>query len=151
LQESRFIESTGGEYVGFVSKENGLRQFEDLRVSRCAYYDEEERTIVEGFVATEAVNEDGTNELAGPDEVVGFTLLMIRRDLSGNELGRPGIIALRPANFSTKHLSTKELSRLARDLHDLIVQDVSRFGGAQAFRHAKARLGSEGWNDDRNI
>lgn len=93
-EEGRFIEASGGEYQGFVDEADGRRRFEDILISRHAFYDEVRRNVIETFIATEAVNDEGGNELVGPGDVCGFTIMIVRRSRSGDTIDTPQIIPL---------------------------------------------------------
>jgi len=145
--ESHFIENTGGEYQGFVEKTPGKKEFEDVRINRSAYYDAHRREVVETFVATEAVNDEGGDELRGPSEVEGFSMLIVRKSRAGNELENPAIISLRPKDFPARRINSHELRLLAHDLHDFVVQNAPHTALGELYRALEGRLGDKGWRN----
>lgn len=97
-EESKFIETTGGAYRGFVDRLDGGREFQDFWVTRIAFYDEPQRTVIEAFIGTDGTNDEGSNELHAPGDVVGFKLMIVRRTRSGEELGRPEFVQVRASD-----------------------------------------------------
>ncbi len=144
-EESRFLENTGGEYEGYTETEGGTKQFLDVRISRIAYYDPDHRTIIEAFVSSEGVNDEGGNELRGPSDIAEFTLMIVRRSRSGQEIGSPDIIPLRAADFPDRPISTNDLRVVAREAHDLITGQVSRLKSSESLQRVKTYLMSRGW------
>ncbi len=148
-EENGFIENTGGEFAGFVETEHGRQKFEDLRVDRRAYYDKRERAVIEMFVATEGVNEEGGNELQGPGEVTGFTIMMVRRSRSGHELGRPEIISLQPKDFPARIMDIKELRLVAGEVRDLLVAHAPEATPSELPQQVEEHLQSKGWQHNK--
>jgi hypothetical protein len=149
FEESRFIEDTGGEYQGFVENENGKRDFGEVWVNKCAYYDDLERAVVETFVSTEGVNDEGGNELQGPSEVEGFMLMIVRKSRSGHELGKADIISLQPGDFPGKQMSVEGLRRVAHDAHNFVVEQAPHLKSSELRTRLETRLHREGWRGDR--
>ena len=143
--ESKFIEDTGGKYYGFVDGKNGRRDFEEVWVNREAHYDERERAVVETFISTEGVNNEGGNELQDPSEVEGFSMLIVRRSRLGQEIGKPDIISLRLHDFPGKRMSVDALRRIAHDLHDFVTEEALQLEPLELHRQIEARLQLEGW------
>ena len=136
--ESRLIETSGGEYRGFVERPDRSRGFEDIFVDHHTYYDEANRSLVEAFVATEAVNDEGGNELEKPGDVVGFSTIITRTLRSGEALVPPQIISI-----SSRELPAQNQSRLrdiAHETHRYVVGHVARLKPAELERQAKAML-----------
>jgi hypothetical protein len=146
-EESRFIENAGGKYIGFVEDERGRRRFEDLRIDRFAYYDDRERAVIELFVAIEGVNEEGSNELRGPNDISGFTVLAVRRSQSGQELGKPEIISLRSQDFSDRKRELADLRILAAEVRGLLLAGASEAEPSELRRRVEAHLQSQGWRN----
>ncbi len=143
--EDRFIEETGGQFAGYVEAQAGARRFEDVVVDHVAYYDETERAVVEAFVATEAVNDEGENELHGPSEIAGFTLMIVRRTRQGQEMGAPSIFSIRPEDFPNDSLNITGLRRIGNAAHMLVLEEVKRGKAPEALQSLVAYLESEGW------
>lgn len=148
-EESRFIEDTGGVYCGFVERENGRREFEEIWVDRCAYYDDHERAVIATFVATEGVNDEGGDELQGPSGVEGFKMMIVRSSRSGRELGKADIISFQPKDFPGKRMSTSELRRVAHDLHNFVAEQAPQLEPSELRQRIEARLHPEGWQRER--
>jgi hypothetical protein len=121
-EESRFIENTGGEYQGFVDRADGGREFQDLLVGHCAYYDTDRREVVEAVVTTEAVNEEGGNEMSGPGGVKGYTAMIVYRSRSGETLHKPGIIHIGEPGTE---IDPAEVRRLAHLAHRYLVENIA--------------------------
>jgi hypothetical protein len=146
-EEGRFIENTGGEYRGFVKNESGRRAFEDVRITKAAYYDENRREIAEMFIATEAVNDEGGDELLGPSDVRGYSILIEKRSRTGDRVANSDIISLQPKDFIGRRPTAIELRGLARDVHDFLTQLPPPPELAQLRQRVEAHLRKEGWRD----
>ena len=144
-EEHHYIEESGGEYQGFVDQANGERRFEDILVNHSAYYDEKSRTVVQMFVSTEAVNDEGGTEMKGPGSVQGFSTLIVCRSRSGETLGQPQMIRVGCENFPDTPRDVQELRFVARALHGFVLQNVGRSGPEGLKAQAEAYLAQVGW------
>jgi hypothetical protein len=147
VEESRFIEDTGGEYVGFVERDRGRQQFQDFSVERRAYYDPRERAVIEAFVVMEAVNNDGGSELRGPHDIAGFSVMVVRRDRAGREVGGAEVFSLQPGDFPLKDMATQDLRALGRQVQDRAIADAPEITSEELRRRITEHLQSNGWQE----
>jgi hypothetical protein len=144
-EEDNFIENMGGRYVGYVEATAGRPRFQDLVADHVAYYDQAERAVIEAFVATEGVNNEGINELSGPSEIAGFTLMIVRRSRQGQEIDRPLFFSIQTKDFPGEQVSANELRHIAHAAHELVLRDVKRVPPAAVCDNVETYLHSRGW------
>jgi len=148
LEESRFIENAGGKYRGFVDRADGRREFQDVLVGHCAYYDAPRRAVVEAVVTTEAVNEEGGNELTGPAGVKGYTTMIVYRSEAGETLEKPRIIPIGGSAELGTNTDAGESRRAAHLIHQYLIENVASQSPSELEARVKAvlaeRLSSSG-------
>lgn len=143
-EESRAIESSGGEYRGFVERTDGSQGFEDILISRHRYYDGATRGLIEAFVATEAVNNEGGNELDTPGDIQGFSTLITRTLRSGDAVVLPQIISFSLRDFADARMDIESLRRIAREVHEHIVTHLTATKPAELQTQVELLLTSKG-------
>lgn len=124
-RESRFIEDVGGEFEGFVERDDGGQRFEDLQVDHRAFYDSSRRAIIEALVTTEAVNHEGTDELSNKSEVQGYSAMIVFRSRAGEELERPRIVHIGSRGKNHQDAEVNRLQTIARDAHRFLIDNAS--------------------------
>jgi hypothetical protein len=149
VDEQRFIENTGGEYAGYVRAEDGRKTYEEFRIDRRARYDEDRRTVVEIYIATEIVDSEGEKEMLSPKDAFGFSVMISLFSQSGEELARPEILTVRPIDFENKRMVTADLRNLACKVHALARDASSSSRQSDLSGTVKRYLQSEGWNPNR--
>jgi hypothetical protein len=148
-EEQRFIEETGGDYAGYI-RADGRKRYERFRVGRCAHYDEEQRAVVETYIATEAIDPEGEKEMNAPEDAFGFSIMIGQLARSGEELARPEIIPVRPSDFKGKQQPTNsELEDVARKIHAFAIEHASLLNRSELSMSVKQHLRSIGWTDGR--
>jgi hypothetical protein len=148
-EEQRFIEDTGGDYAGYIRSEDGRKKYEQFRVARRARYDEDRREVVETYIATETIDREGEKEMQGPEDAFGFSIMISQLARSGEELGRPEIITIRPADFKGNQITTGELQDLGRKIHAFATDSASSLNQSDLSAAVKQHLESLGWNKSR--
>jgi hypothetical protein len=142
FDERRLFEEAGGEYRGLVDTSAG-RKFEEFWVGRHAYYDVEERKVLETYVETTA--EDGeTGELNAPGEAKGYEVMIVKRDSSAKEVGEPVFLDLYPKDFRGQHLGVRELREMAKQAHDYVLRNAEK-NMQELTRGAEEFLRERGW------
>lgn len=148
-KESSFIETTGGEYTGYVDGADG-RTFTEFWADRRAYYDPDRRQVVVRFIATDAVNDIGNEELAGPSEVFGFSTIVSTESQSGiEELEELQIIQIQPNNFA-EAMPVAKMRDLARELHTFLASNASKVSGQELRARAEEMLAKHSWHKERS-
>jgi hypothetical protein len=142
FKERQLFEEAGGKYRGFVDTSDG-RKFEEFWVGRRAYYDPEERKILETYVETTATDGE-ESELEGPEEVSGYEVLIVKRDSHSHEVGKPLVIDLYSRNFPGQRFRTNELRALAVQVHDFLLRNTEA-PLKELARKAEAFLQQKGW------
>jgi hypothetical protein len=146
LEEKRFIEDTGGEYSGYVRSNDGRTRYEQFQIDRRAHYDEDRRAMVETYIATEAVDREGENELRGPQDAVGFSVMIGQLAQSGEELVRPEIVLIRPTDFKDQRMTTADCKNLARKVQAFASDRASSLSHLELLAAIKDYLQSNGWH-----
>jgi hypothetical protein len=148
-EEQHFIEDTGGDYAGYIRSEDGRKKYEQFRVDRRARYDEDRRAVVETYIATETIDREGEKEMQGSEDAFGFSIMISQLARSGEELGRPEIIVVRPTDFKGKPVTTSELQDLAGKIHAFATESASSLNQSELTAAVKQHLQSLGWNESR--
>lgn len=148
-EERRFVEETGGDYEGYVRFDDGKERYEYFRIDRRAHYDENRHTVVETYIATELIDGDGENEMPGPDDTAGFSIMLSRLSRSGEELDRPQILMVHSTEFKNKRMTIPELIRLMNKVHENAASNSSSLDHQHVTAIVKAFLKSAGWNSNR--
>jgi hypothetical protein len=148
VEEQRFIENTGGAYTGYIRSTQGQRKYERFRIDRRAHYDEDRRAIIETYVATEAIDGEGENELNGPEDVLGFSILIRELSLSGEQLSRPIILKVLFDDFKAEKGTQLDVANLERDLHAMVVNGTSTSKPEELMATVRNTIKSLGWNED---
>jgi hypothetical protein len=148
-EEQRFIESTGGEYSGYIRSNDGRKRYEQFQIDRRAHYDEDRRAIVETYIASETIDREGEKEMGGPDDAFGFSLMIGQLAQSGEELARPEIVLMRPTDFKGKQMTTTDLKALAHKIHVLAYDGASSFSHSELAATVRNYLRSMGWRESR--
>lgn len=136
-EESRFIENSGGQYQGFVDRADGGREFQDVFIGHCAYYDVIRRAVIEAFITTEAVNEEGGNELKSPIEVRGYQSMIVYRSEAGDTLEKPRTISIRLDATSDGNLYLRAVRHVALLTHRHLIDNVASLSPAELEARAK--------------
>lgn len=136
-EESRFIENSGGQYLGFVDRADGGREFQDIFVGHCAYYDVNRRAVIEAFITTEAVNEEGGNELKSPIDVRGYQSMIVYRSEAGDTLEKPRTISIRLDATSDENLYLRAVRHVALLTHRYLIENVANLSPAELVARAK--------------
>jgi hypothetical protein len=142
FQERRLFEEAGGEYRGLVDTSDG-RKFEEFWVGRRAYYDREQRKVLETYVETTATDAE-ESEIEGPEEVKGYEVLIVKRDSSSHEVGEPVFVDLYPKNFMGRRIGTQELREYAMQVHDYVLRNAEQ-NLQELARGAEEFLRQRGW------
>jgi hypothetical protein len=142
FNERRLFEEAGGNYRGFVDTSDG-RKFEEFWVGRRAYYDREERKVLETYVETTAADGE-ESELDSPEEVKGYEVLIVKRDSSSHEVGQPFFIDLYPKDFKERRISLQELRECATQVHDYALRNAEK-NPQELARGAEEFLRQRGW------
>jgi hypothetical protein len=143
-EECKFIETTGGAYRGFVDRQNGGREFQDFSTTRVAFYDEAQRKVIEAFIATDGTNEEDSNELNAPGDVVGYKLMIVRRTMSGEQLGSPEFIQIR-ASDAPSGQGIDDLRGIVEKLHERATKEVPNRTPAALREQLEETLRQQGW------
>jgi len=115
-EESLFISKNGGRYRGHVEGESG-REYKDSSAYRWAYFDPEQRKIVETYLEMEA--SDGENDaLASPREAKGFNEMIVKLDTSGKEITEPYFIDIYPECFSDRKVNFTKLRQIVHEVFE---------------------------------
>jgi len=146
VEEQRFIENTGGEYTGYIRSTRGQQKYERFRIDRRAHYDDDRRAIIETYVATEAIDREGENELDSPEDVSGFSILIRELSESGEELSRPTILKVLLDDFKIERKAQLDAVNWERDLHAMVVSGASNSKPEELMAAVRNRLKSLGWN-----
>jgi hypothetical protein len=149
-EESRFIETTGGAYRGFVETRDGGREFQDYWVTRTSFYDETHKRVVEVLVATDGTNDEGSNELHTSRDLVGFKMMIVRRTQSGEELGSPEFFPVCASDFPAGRLTINELRIKAQKLHKLAVEEAPQLDMHALRSRLEESLREQGWRVARS-
>ena len=134
--------------MGYIRSNDGKRKYEQFRVDRRAHYDEDRRTIIEVYVATEAIDEEGENELQRPEDACGFSILIRELSPTGDELARPAILMVRSTDFKDKDLANSDLLAMAQHVHALLADDALSSTASKLSARARDYLRSLGWRKD---
>jgi hypothetical protein len=141
-EESRFIENVGGEYEGFVDRNDGKHEYQDVVVSHHAFYDPARRAVVEAIISTEAVNDEGGNEMQGERDLSGYSTLIVYRTESGDTIEKPRVIRIDGSDIARKG-GTRALRHIARTLLRFVSDRVSRLSPDDLAVTANALLAEE--------
>jgi hypothetical protein len=144
-EEQRFIENVGGEYAGYIQSNTDGRHFEQFRVDRRAHYDEERREIVETYIATETIDEDGEKELQSPEAAAGFSIMIEQLAQSGEELASPTIVMVRLTDFKRVAMTVSAMQILAQSVHTFAVDRATSLNQKGLSAAVKDYLLSSGW------
>jgi hypothetical protein len=102
--------------------------------------------VIEAFVSTDGTNDEGSNELHAPEDIEGFKLMVVRRTMSGKELGSPEFIQLQASDFPGKSMSIDELRAVARNLHARAAEEAPRLDAVALRDTLEESLRSLGWH-----
>ena len=86
------------------------------------------------------MNDEGGNELRGPSQVAGYTLMILRESRAGQELGKADILSLQPKDFPGRLMRPEDLRPLAYEVHDLAVQYAPQLDPPELLRRLQTRL-----------
>jgi hypothetical protein len=128
-----------------VERTDGRKEFQDFWTTRMAFYDEAQRRVIEAFIATDGTNDEDGNELHAPGDVTGFKLMIVRRTMSGEQLGSPELVQLRASDAPNGHQSIAELRGVARELHERAAEESPHLDAAALRNRIEESLRRQGW------
>jgi hypothetical protein len=146
-EESLFIGKNGGRYRGYVEGE-ASKEYKDSLAYRWAYFDPDQRKIVETYFAIEA--DDGENDAIGsPREAKGFNGMIVKLDSSGNEIGNPFLMDIYPECFADRKIGLARLRSIAHEVFEYTVKNAEE-NQEELIRGVRALLQTRGWLGSRS-